>query len=170
VHRGESTISAGVTFDLGERFRQFFSCPPQDPPWPAGLRRPTPGRAIQLCRAPEQMSARNHFHMRFRQRRSAEQAAWILRLTVQLRLASKFAMTKISVKHAMIIGLGAIVAAALALCDNHREPAPTRHATNSAYTWTQSGTDTPDPKGWGMHGCFFSMDAPVHAKFCISEM
>ncbi len=79
-------------------------------------------------------------------------------------------MTSTAIKHTAIIVLGVIMTAALAVLDNHRESAPTQHATNSAYTWTQSGTDTPDPKGRGMHGCFFSMDAPVHAKFCISEM
>ncbi len=91
-------------------------------------------------------------------------------MTVQLWLASKFAMTKISLKHTAIIVLGAVTAAALAVCDNHRESAPALHATYSAYTWTKSGTDGPDPKGRGMHGCFFGNDSPVRAKFCISDM
>ncbi len=79
-------------------------------------------------------------------------------------------MTKTAAKQAMIIGLGVVSAVALALGDRHRESAPMHYATNSSYTLTQSGTDTPDPRGRGMHGCFFGMDAPVHAKFCVSEL
>jgi hypothetical protein len=79
-------------------------------------------------------------------------------------------MEKISLKHAAIIGLGIILAAVLVIGDKNRNTSPIRHITNSAYTWTQSGTDSPDPKGRGMHGCFFSNDAPVHARFCISDL
>jgi hypothetical protein len=79
-------------------------------------------------------------------------------------------MTKISAKYSVIVGLGVAVAATLVICDSRRAPPSTPHATYSSYTWTQSGTDTPDPKGRGMHGCFFSNDAPVHAEFCISDM
>lgn len=79
-------------------------------------------------------------------------------------------MTKASIKRVLIICLGVVAAAGLAIRDRSHESTPDRHVVNSNYSWAQSGIDTPDPKGRGMRGCFFENDAPVHARFCISEM